>query len=265
MRCSDTEEEIIAKLDGATTNFVCQEILKNHPSFNVGEKSLNTMRVVTLFYKGQVEFVGAAFRMSTGNRVDNWDAGGIVCPIDKEGKLGSFAVNGRGVVFNKHPNGFVFNGHILFRGKEVIELAIKCHKRITQQKYISWDFTVDEKGNIVFIEMNSPGGSEVLQCLGINAYINQEIAKEIYDDYIYLLKANLHWNYREHANYVILLKYYGRENQVTIPDQINGKPVTLVIGGAFSEAHVSAIICSQKVRLNLPDLKTRGIIVQRVE
>ena len=232
------EKDINDYIDKMSPHFVCQEIIKNHESYKIGCDSLNTIRLITIYYNNKVNFVGALLRMSNGKKVDNWDAGGIVCKIKSDGKLSDFAISGDGTRYTKHPNGFEFANHELYRIKDVFDTAIKCHKRIPQQKYISWDFCVDDSGDIVFIEMNSPGGSEVAQCLGINSYINKEFAKEIFDNYIYLLKANFDWDYREHADYVILLKYRGLQkdkSKVRIPEQINGKPVKFVARSAFNK------------------------------
>ena len=206
---ADSKSSISTQISKLEPHFVCQKILENHESFKTGCNALNTVRVCTLNYKNEIKLVGALFRMSTGKRVDNWDAGGIVCKLEENGTLGNFGISGNGTKYTEHPNGFKFSGHKLYKADEILEFAVKCHKRIPQQKYISWDFTVDKYGDIIFIEMNSPGGSEVIQCLGINSYINSDIAKEIFDEYIYLLKANFDWNYRENANYILLMKYCG--------------------------------------------------------
>ena len=238
----DTEQLIAQKVKVMSPDFVCQKILKNHPSFSTGENACNTLRVVTLVDDNNVLFVGAVWRMSTGKRVDNWDAGGIVCSVDRNGICGDFAISGNGTRYENHPNGFKFKNHKLFKADEIIETAIKCHKRIMQQKYISWDFTVDEAGDIVFIEMNSPGGAEVVQCVGINSYINKDLAKKLYDKYIYLNKATWKWNYREFSDHVYLLKYFGSGKKVVVPKEINGKKVTLIVGSAFDSGNVTEVI-----------------------
>ena len=260
---NENRASIISKISKLEPHFVCQEILKNHESFKTGCNALNTIRVCTLNYNNKINYVGALFRMSTGKRVDNWDAGGIVCAVNKDGTLGEFAISGNGTRYNEHPTGFKFRGHKLYRGSEILDTAIKCHQHIPQQKYISWDFTVDEQGEIVFIEMNSPGGSEVAQCLGINSYINKDIAKEIFDEYIYLYKANFDWDYRENAHYVLLMKYQGVKNVVKVPDEIEGKPVKMVLMGAFDDTNVKKIILPENVQMNTSKLTEKKIIIER--
>lgn len=209
-----TRDVVIASMKRMKVNFAFQEIIKNHSSFaEANPSSLNTLRVVTLIHHNQVKLVGAALRVGNSKRVDNWDAGGFICEVGTDGVCKDFAVNGQGERVTVHPNGFRFAGHKLYRADEAIQMAIKCHHRIPQQKYISWDLTVDDKGDIVFIEMNSPGGSELLQVLGINAYGNKDILKDILDEYLiekfFYVKANFDWDYREFSDHVSLLKYRG--------------------------------------------------------
>ena len=247
LTAKDTTEYIAKVVRQMTPDFVCQKILKNHPSFSTGENACNTLRLMTLVVGNEVHFVGATWRMSTGKRVDNFDAGGIICQVDHNGICADFAINKKGQRFEEHPNGFKFKGHKLFRADEIIETAIKCHKCIMQQKYISWDFTVDEVGDIVFLEMNSPGGTELIQCLGINSYINRDIAKKIFDEYIYFAKATMKWNYREYSDHVYLMKYYGNAKKVVIPEFFMGKKVTLLAGGAFDDSRVTEVVKSQDI------------------
>ena len=243
----DTTQRIAEVVRQKTPDFVCQKILKNHPGFCTGENACNTLRVVTLVDGSEVLWVGAMWRMAAGKRVDNFNAGGIACAVDLNGICGDFAISGNGSRLEEHPNGFKFKGHKLFKADEIIATAIKCHKRIMQQKYISWDFTVDEAGDIVFIEMNSPGSSEGMQGCGMNSYINRDIAKKIFDEYIYFAKATMKWNYREYSDHVYLMKYYGNAKKVVIPEFFMGKKVTLLAGGAFDDSRVTEVVKSQDI------------------
>ena len=109
---------------------------------------------------------------------------------------------------------------------------------------------MDDKGEIVFIEMNSPGGSELLQVLGINAYGNKQITKEILDKYLiesfFYVKANMEWDYREFSDHVSLLKYQGTKRIVDVPEQINGKETRIVYANAFDFSYTRKIIVSRK-------------------
>ncbi len=89
---SDVISDQVKKL---SPHFVCQKILKNHESYRIGINAVNTLRVVTLAVEGQIKLAGTVWRMSTGKRVDNWGAGGILCPVSPEGICGDFATSGK--------------------------------------------------------------------------------------------------------------------------------------------------------------------------
>ncbi len=258
---SDVISDQVKKL---SPHFVCQKILKNHESYRIGINAVNTLRVVTLAVEGQIKLAGTVWRMSTGKRVDNWGAGGILCPVSPEGICGDFATSGKGEVYHRHPNGFEFKGHKLYKAREVIETAIECHKRLPQQKNIAWDFVVDEKGEIVLLEMNSPGGSEGIQSCGFNAYLNQNFAKNVFDNYIYLNKATFSWNYREFSDHVILLKYFGFARKLVIPSIFKGKPVKLVAASAFHDTNVREVMLPQQVSLAVSLIQNKSIKITTI-
>ena len=241
--------------DKLKENFVCQQVLKNHISYVCGnEKALHTLRVCTLVYKNEIRLVGTVLRMSVSGRLDNWGQGGLICRVYENGVCGDFAVSEKGKKFYQHPNGFAFAGHKLYKADEVQKIALKCHAQIPQQKYISWDLTVDDNGDIVFIEMNSPGGSEVLEAVGVNAYCNKEIAKSILDEYMiekfFYNKAVYEWDYREFNNHISLRRYCGDDEMVTIPTNINGKTVRIVYSDAFIGCKIKQINVPPRVHFD---------------
>lgn len=265
-----SREEILTAFKKLKTNYVCQKIIKNHPSYAAPNKnSLNTLRICTIHYKDEILLAGSVFRMGISGRVDNWGAGGLLCKVDEFGVCGQYAVTEKGKKVFVHPNGFEFAGHKLYRADEAQELAKKCHKMIPQQKYISWDFTVDDMGELIFIEMNSPGGTELIQSCGMNAYVNKEIAKEIFDDYFinrfFYVKANYDWNYREFSDHVSLLQYAGDEKDIVVPQKIEGKEVRIVYADAFKNVtDIEKITIPKTIFFNEYQLKNRNIILNRV-
>ena len=248
-----SKDQLIKHINELSPHFVCQNVLKNHPNFSTGCNALNTMRVATMIYNNKINFVGAIFRMSIGKRVDNFDAGGIICRVYQDGTMGDFGIQKDGTRFERHPNGFEFKGKKLYRAEEIINTALECHKRIPQQKYISWDLTIDENDDIVFLEMNSPGGSEGIQSTGCVSYLNRDIAKEIFDEYIYVTKANFDWNYVERAHYVTLLKYCGIKRKINIPEFVNGKPVKSVSADAFKDSDIKKIYLPEHIEWQRED------------
>lgn len=247
------------------SDFICQRVIRNHPSLAAPYSgSLNTMRICTLFWKGTVHYAGAVLRMGTSQRVDNWSQGGLACGIEPDGRLQEYAFNELGKRVKTHPaTGFVFKDHVLYRFPEAIELAKKLHGHIAQQKFVSWDITVDEDGDLVLIELNSPGTHEMLQMSGQHGYVNQQIAKEIFDEYLikrfFLNKATFDWNYREFKNHISLREYKGLDKQIKVPAEIDGKPVLMVYQNAILQADIerieipASVVCSPKAYPNVSE------------
>ena len=265
-----TAQQLLGHFRTLQQNFICQRIMKNHPSFAaVGPKSLNTMRVCTLIYKNNVYLAGAMLRMGSTSRLDNWGQGGLIVQVRKDGTLADFAVSAHGKRLFETPSGFRFSGHQLFRGAEVLETAMTCHRRIPQQKYISWDFTADDAGDIVLIEMNSSGGTEGFQSVGNHSYVNKERAKEILDEYMirrfFYRKAVYDWNYREFSDHISLEHYYGDNKVVNIPVEVEGKKVTILYDNAFENTKVEKVICPKSVNMKAGLLRNKGIVVEVTE
>ena len=137
--------------------YVVQRVVKQSADMGTfNASSLNTVRVMTLFYKGEVRVLSSVLRVGVnGSRVDNCSSGGIVCGINTDGTLKDVAFNAMGDKFSEHPQTGSFAGKSVPLFKEICALATKLAYRFCGvSRMISWDFAVDE-GNIpCFIEMN---------------------------------------------------------------------------------------------------------------
>ena len=240
-------------------DFVVQEIMRNHPSFaEPSPASLQTLRVVTFSYKEEIHFVGAIFRMAKAGRLDNFTQGGLACNVDRSGALSDFAIDHAGNRVEVHPSGYVFAGKTLFRGSECIDKALELHATIPQERVVAWDMTVDDAGDIVLVEYNSPGGNEALQAVGNNIYLNRDVAKEIFDEYLitrfFYIRATFDWNYREFADHVSLLKYCGLEDEVEVPRTIQGKRVLMLYNEAFRDSDAKTVRIPGSVRVDIESL-----------
>ena len=248
---SRAEVEQIIKHYG--NDFICQRVIKNHPCLSaLYSGSLNTMRMITLFWKNEVHYVGSVLRMGTNKRVDNWSQGGLACGIEPDGRLQEYAFTEFGHLVNVHPTtGFVFKDHVIYRFPEAIELVKKLHGHIAQQKFVSWDITVDEDGDLVLVELNSPGSHEMLQLSGQNGYGSREITKEIFDEYLvrrfFLNKANFDWDYREFRDHISLREYKGLDTKISVPKEIDGKPVRMLYENAIMQKNIEQIAIPRTV------------------
>ena len=237
-------------------DYICQEVIKNHESFaRLYSGSLNTLRMCTFLWRDEVKFAGAVLRMGTTKRVDNWSQGGLACGVDASGRLQKYAFTEKGEKVTAHPaTHCVFEGYKLYKFQEATELVKHLHAKIPQQKYISWDITVDEDGDLELIELNSPGSHELLQMSGQNGYGNRETVKEIFDKYLvesfFYERATFEWDYREFSNHVSLRKWCGLSEIIYIPAHIDGKPVRFVYENSINDARVKEIHVPASVIMN---------------
>jgi len=248
-----SREEVTKILTSYHSEYICQQVVRNHSSFSaLYPGSLNTLRMITLHWKDTFYFVGAVLRMGTSKRVDNWSQGGLACGVNPDGTMHKYAFYENGELAEKHPvTGVVFENHKLPKIPEAIELVKKLHSQLPQQKYISWDITVDDEGDLMMIELNSPGSHELVQMTGANGYVNREIAKEIFDEYLikrfFYEKATFDWNYREFSDHISLREYCGLDSTIHVPSEINGKKVRLIYENAFRGNAIKKVVVPSSV------------------
>ena len=143
------------------SDFIVQEAIKQHPTFSLlNPSSVNTLRVMTYILNNNLYHIPIACRMGNGNsKVDNIHAGGLVAGVLDDGCMLSTAYQlGYGdtkIKYNKHPiTGVEFKGIVLPSINKVIKTAYEIHGRFPRLGIASWDFTVDENNNPIFIEVN---------------------------------------------------------------------------------------------------------------
>ena len=142
-------------------NFIIQEIIQQHDTLAAfNPQSINTIRIMTLFYDGEPHFMSAVLRMGiNGAKVDNCSSGGIVCGISEDGRLKNRAFDNAANVYYKHPQGMAFEGIEVPSFHKCVETALRLSLRLTNvTKLVSWDFSVDKEGNPILIESNLTGG-----------------------------------------------------------------------------------------------------------
>ena len=136
-------------------NFIIQEFVKQHADLaKINASSLNTLRIISFFFKGEVHILSAQLRMGSGNaRVDNYSSGGFACNVQPNGRLSERAVSRDGWA-TVHTNGMAFKDIVVPNYNRVIDIIKEEHKKIPYLNIIGWDFGIDENGEPVFIEMN---------------------------------------------------------------------------------------------------------------
>ena len=177
--------EIVSRLGRSKheNRYVIEECISNAPFLKeLNPSSLNTFRVFTLSDKnGETRILEVMLRVGKpGMFVDNWSAGGVLYRVDIESGI----VIQPGIDKDKnryiyHPGtnikmvGYQIPNYQLL--KDTIENLVKVDRRVS---IVGWDVTFTTNG-IEFIEMNSPGGHDILQFWGTPYY--ETIKKALYD------------------------------------------------------------------------------------
>ncbi len=137
-----------------------KDISKLHPT------SINTVRLVTIRNKYKVTSIVAAFiRIGTEHRVvDNFNNGGLCCPIDIEtGKISAPAVDKDGKVYEIHPTTNIkLVDYQIPMWHEIKQFVIKASHVYPKLGYIGWDVCVGEKKPSL-IEGNQYPGHDLYQ------------------------------------------------------------------------------------------------------
>lgn len=141
---------------------VVQECIKQHEKLSaLYSNSVNTFRVITYLWNGQIYHVPLALRIGQGGGyLDNAHAGGMFIGVSDAGKLNPVAYTEFGDQYEEHPDTHIkFEDYEIDFVPEIIETAKKLHLNAPQLGIISWDIAVDEFETMVLIEANTRGQS----------------------------------------------------------------------------------------------------------
>ena len=147
-------------------NFLVQEIVKQHEVMNtIYPKSVNTLRMVTLRWRGDITHLLTFARFGTGDSVrDNAGMGGVCCGVEEDGSLMDFAIDVKKEIYQTHPTTKQpFKGVIIPSFDKMVSFAINLHKSILHHDYISWDIIVGQDAEPIFLELNFWGVSWIYQ------------------------------------------------------------------------------------------------------
>lgn len=92
---------------------------------------------------------------------DNIHYGGISVGVTLEGTLKKYAFSEFGEKFISHPDTKVcFDGYKIYNADNNLrKMAIRCHEKMPWLGVLSWDFSIDNCGRIVLVEVNTIGQS----------------------------------------------------------------------------------------------------------
>lgn len=156
-----TAEQLRALMEEYQGNFVVQKILKQHAFMQrLNPNSLNTMRIVTFLFQGEVHLLYAGSRIGTPeSRVDNTVAGGVYVQLHKDGTMMDFAFwedreTHELLKLPKLPNGLEFANAKIPYWQEIMDLLRKLHYKLPHFHIIHWDVAIREDGTPIIVEYN---------------------------------------------------------------------------------------------------------------
>lgn len=174
------------------SEYVIQECIEQHEEMSsLHPESTNTVRVMSLNYKGEVETLSSILRIGVnGSAVDNFTVGGIAVGIEESGKLKDCAFDVSGKKYTEHPQGASFPDHFVPNFHEITHLCKALAPRFTfASRLISWDFAIGKDGHPTLIEVNlGCGGFDFHQLC--NGPVFGDFAKEILQE-IFTNKRNI--------------------------------------------------------------------------
>ena len=164
------------------TNFVVQRLVKQHSDLaKVNPGSLNTIRVVSFHFKGEVHILSTILRMGgVGARVDNISAGGISCVIKPDGWLAEKAVTRKSDWTDEHPSGIKFKDIKVPSYDKIIDTVKRLHPTLPYFGIIGWDYAVDECGDPVFVEFNIMPEPNQISCGPTFGELSEEVFKDVF-------------------------------------------------------------------------------------
>lgn len=152
----NTEQELNAMISQAGKNFVAQRLVKQHPYLNeLNESSLNTVRVITFHFKGEVHMLSAQLRIGAdGAKVDNTSAGGSAVAIRPDGRLFEKSVTRKSEWVDETAKGVKLRDITVPNFADIVATAKRLHLQLPHLNIIGWDFAVGEDGTPILIEFN---------------------------------------------------------------------------------------------------------------
>lgn len=142
----DTDFDALYNSCKENGQMLIEEMIVQHEDMNkLSASSVNTIRMVTLLYNGEVHFMYALVRMSNGeNCVDNICSGGMYVSIGKDGVITKPAFcDATGQYYDRHPyTKTEFNGFKIPMFYEAVEMCKKAALVCDKVGYIGWDVAI---------------------------------------------------------------------------------------------------------------------------
>ena len=179
-----TKEEISRAFEEMGANFIVQGKIKQHPALaSLCPSAVNTLRIVTIFLHGKVIATNRDIRIA--HKGYEWISlnsnGGYCATIYDDGTLDTRIQTEKCEWLSSEDIGLFDRGYVIPGFDKVMNTAKKLHMKLPHFKLIGWDFTIDESGEPVLIEVNFAPGimPQMTNCMPVFG----ELTDWILDDY----------------------------------------------------------------------------------
>ncbi len=131
---------------------ILEEVVIQHKLLNeIHPNGVNTLRILTLNFRGNVTIMGVLLKMGNGKVVDNFNNGGILTPVNlKTGKITKPAINKEGEIYTNHPltNKSII-GFEIPNWPKVCDFVKSAAKEVPEIGLIGWDVAITDKGPLL--------------------------------------------------------------------------------------------------------------------
>lgn len=126
----------------------------------------NSIRLITLLINGKTHLKYAVLRMAVGDiPVDNFSYGGLAAVVDVHtGIVITQGIDKKHKRYINHPyTGKQIIGYRIPMWDDIMNVVSEASKVVPEIRYVGWDVTINEDGDIVLIEGNNNSGAYILQ------------------------------------------------------------------------------------------------------
>lgn len=152
--------ELVSKLK-ANRQYLIEQQIQQHAEMNkLCDKSVNTLRIVTLTADGITHVPYVLLRMGNGDsNVDNISSGGLYTLVSNTGTLEFPAFCDKtGKYYTEHPySGTVFKGFTIPYFEDALDLCRQAAKVEPRLGYIGWDVAITADRPVLIEGNNLPG------------------------------------------------------------------------------------------------------------
>lgn len=149
----------------SNNQFLIEEYVHQHNDLNkLYPCSVNTLRIVTIFKNNNVFIPFVCLRIGNKeNVVDNFNAGGLLAIVNKNGIIETPAIDKKGNSYLVHPyTNTQIVGYKIPLFEQSIEMVKKLALVTPEIRYTGWDISITPNGPVV-IEGNPFPGHDVYQ------------------------------------------------------------------------------------------------------